>query len=133
MIQSRGFALPGGKAGALATRFMLPLADLFNHGGETANFLLNGASTSLENIRCGGQDAFLMGVLHSSSCVAMLGDSGRATPRPRGILEEYLPSHLISIYKEVVFLWKWKLVFKNDRSEAAASCLVAILRLQTLL
>ena len=84
---------------------MLPLADLFNHGGETANFLLTGASTSLENIRCDSQDAFSVEILHSFSCVATLGKGSRATPRPRGILEECLPSQLISIYKEVEFVW----------------------------
>ena len=51
VIQSRSFALPGGKAEALATRFILPLADFFNHGGDTADFLLTGPSTSLENVR----------------------------------------------------------------------------------
>ena len=51
VIQSRSFALPGGKAEELATRFILPLADFFNHGGDTANFLLTGPSTSLENVR----------------------------------------------------------------------------------
>ena len=50
VVNSRSFALPGGNAGELATTFLLPLADFFNHGGETADLLLSGRSSRTANV-----------------------------------------------------------------------------------
>lgn len=50
IVHSRTFGTAA-KEGGVAVRMLVPLADLFNHGGDEAPLLLFGKSTASDNIR----------------------------------------------------------------------------------
>jgi len=51
MVHSRSYATNGAKE--MGTQMLVPLADLFNHEGEVADFDIPGKSTPSGNLRWG--------------------------------------------------------------------------------
>jgi len=53
MVHSRSFATAGATEAQLGVQMLVPLADMFNHGGDVANFDIPGESTPTDNVRWG--------------------------------------------------------------------------------
>ena len=51
MVHSRSFATAGASKAQAGVQMLVPLADMLNHGGDVANFILPGESTPTENVR----------------------------------------------------------------------------------
>jgi hypothetical protein len=58
IVQSRTFG-SAAREGGVGVRMLVPLADLLNHGGDEAAFLLHHKPTQTDNVRYVDTNAFL--------------------------------------------------------------------------